>query len=84
MRGGMPNKTMTGKITEVSGKPNPNSYLIKDADENTYLVHVGDIEENEQLLYKLYKEGKIATLKEGDSVQFESTSDHAIHVKKVN
>jgi hypothetical protein len=80
----MSNKIMTGKIIEVKGYPYPNSYIIEDGDEHTYLVHVGDIKENEQLLYNLYKEEKIATFKEGDSVQFESTSDHAIHVKKIN
>lgn len=48
------------------------------------MVHVGDIEQNEKLLYELYKEKKITILKEGDKVQFEPTSDNAIHVKKLN
>lgn len=83
----MPNKIpMTGKIIEVRGSPNPNCYIIEEEGEehNTYLVHVGDIEENEKLLYKLYKEKKVTILKEGDTVQFEPTYHNAIHVKKVN
>ena len=82
----MPNNKMSGKIIQVIGSPNPNSYIIEDDSEmpKTYLVHVGDIEQNEQLLYELYKEKKLVTLKEGDTVQFEPTSDHAIHVKKVD
>jgi hypothetical protein len=81
----MLNKAMSGKITEVRGAPNPNSYIIEDDGGKTYLVHVGDIEDNEQLLYKLYKEDKITKLSVGDTVKFQpDTSDHAIHVKKAS
>lgn len=53
----MSNKTLTGKIIEVRGSPNPNCYIIEEGEEHkTYLVHVGDIEQNEKLLYELYKE----------------------------
>jgi hypothetical protein len=79
----MANKTMRGKITEVRGTPNPNSYIIEDENEQTYLVHVGDIKNNEQLLYSLYTDGKTAKLQLGDEVEFQSdTHGHAIHVKK--
>lgn len=46
----MPIEMMKGKITEVRGTPNPNSYIVEDEKGQTYLVHVGDIEDNEQLL----------------------------------
>ena len=80
----MPNIKISGTITTVMGTPNPNSYLIKDKDGKTYLVHVGDIVDNEQLLYELYKEDKTVKLEKGDTVEFQpDTHDHAIHVKKV-
>jgi len=80
----MPNKMIYGKIIEVRGVPNPNSYIIEDEKGQTFLVHVGDIEDNEQLLYKLYKENKTAKLEVGDSVNFQpDISEHAIHVKKI-
>ncbi|HEU5281729.1 MAG TPA: hypothetical protein VFU82_07120 [Gammaproteobacteria bacterium] len=71
------------KINKVEGMPNPHSYIIKDNKGHTYLVHVGDLKENENLLYKLYKEDKTAKLKVGDVVKFEpDIQRHAIHVKK--
>lgn len=82
---------MTGKIVLVNkkGGPNPDSYIIaEDGEENkvkTHLAHVGDLEENEQLLYSLYEAGQTATLEEGDKVQFELTSSgHVMHVKKLH
>lgn len=79
---------MTGKITSVNkkGGPNPDSYIIKpDTDAKTYLAHIGDLQDNEELLYSLYNEGKTAVLEEGDEVQFELTqTGHVMHVKKVN
>lgn len=79
----MPNQTMTGKVIEARGAPNPNSYIVEDEEGKTYLVHVGDIEDNEQLLYKLYKENKTVKLAVGDPVKFQpDIHDHAIHVKK--
>ena len=73
------------QIIEVRGSPNPNCYIIEEGEEHkTYLVHVGDIEQNEKLLYELYKDKKVTILKEGDTVEFEPTSDSAIHVKKLS
>jgi len=56
---------MTYKIIEVRGSPNPNCYIIEEEREEhkNYLVHVGDIEQNEKLLYELYKEKKFTLLK---------------------
>ncbi|TAL65057.1 MAG: hypothetical protein EPN84_02195 [Legionella sp.] len=75
-----------GKIIEVRGAPNPNSYIVQEEGNSnkTYLVHVGDLEQNEKLIYELYKDQKVTILNEGDQVEFESTTDHAIHVKKIN
>lgn len=76
-------KKMKGKIVQVRGAPNPNSYIIQDEEGQTYLVHVGDIEDNEQLLYRLYEENKTLKLNEGDSVEFQpDIQAHGIHVKK--
>ena len=73
---------LNGTIIRVSGRPNPNSYVIQDQDGNEYLAHVGDIKENEELLWKLDKENRLTKLKTGDTVEFESLiSKHAIHVK---
>jgi hypothetical protein len=57
--------SMTYKIIEVRGSPNPNCYIIEEEREEhkNYLVHVGDIEQNEKLLYELYKEKKFTLLK---------------------
>lgn len=87
MEVGMAGKKMVGEIIDIKGDPDPNSYIIKDKEGRTYLVHVGDIEENEQLLYRLYKENKkekkTVKLEYGDSVEFQPDSQvHAIHVKK--
>ncbi len=83
----MKNQAMKGKVIKVNkveNTPNPNSYIVKGEDNKTYLVHVGDIKDNEDLLYDLYKNNMTAKLQEGDSVEFQpdKSSDHAIHVKK--
>lgn len=73
------------KVNKVAGTPNPHSYIIEDSDSNTYLVHVGDIKENEDFLYQHYDDNKTAKLKEGDKVKFNpDTHEHAIHVKKAS
>ena len=73
-------------VNKVKNTPNPHSYIIEGEDEKTYLVHVGDIKENGEMLYELYKSNKTARLKEGDSVEFQAdkSSDHAIHVKRIS
>jgi hypothetical protein len=62
---------MKGKIAKVNigtptGSGNPHSYEIKGEDGETYFVHIGDFEDNENMVYK----NNQIKLTEGDSVEF--------------
>jgi len=78
---------MKGTITKVYGFPKPHSFEIKGEDNKTYFTHLGDIKDNEELLYT---HPKTTILKENDRVDFESVehrdrgTTHAISVKKID
>jgi len=83
-----------GTIKFVNGDPNPNSYVVKeDATKEEYVIHIGDISENEQVLYELQEMNqvnptnllpKVTRLNKGDRVEFDLPKNkNAIRVKKI-
>jgi len=80
---------MKGKIVkEHKNKDGDNPYgfdieVKENGQTKTYYAHIGDLEENENLLYS---NQSTQFLKEGEEVEFEPwepNRDRAIHVKKV-
>jgi len=78
---------MKGTVKKVIGSPKPSSFEIEGEDKKTYFAHLGDIKENEELLYS---NDNTTHLKNGDKVDFkrvehrEYGTTHAINVKKVD
>ena len=73
---------MQGQVIKTNGAPNPNSYIIKGSDNKTYLAHIGDLKDNEDLLINHYQDQETGTLVVGDMVEFDLEPEHASHVKK--
>jgi hypothetical protein len=73
---------MKGEIITINGTPNPNSYIIKGSDNKTYLAHIGDLKDNEDLLIKHYNDHETNKLAIGDVVEFDLEPEHAMHVRK--
>ncbi len=81
-----------GVVTGIAGDPNPTYYIIEASDENgeaaSCFAHVGNIAENEKLLYTisegyiLAKDCKITKFNQGDKVKFiPDESKQAINVQ---
>ncbi len=76
---------MKGKITSHNGSPYPNSYMIQGEDGGKYFAHIGDLKNNEDILYR--NPTVIEVLQDGDEVEFEVPSGGYLavyHVKKSN
>ncbi len=79
-------RRIRGRIRRV-GSPNPSHYIIEDENDPsvTYLAHIGDLQENENLLYQLAQgqSGTVAQFQDGELVEFDIQPEHAIHVRRV-
>lgn len=78
---------MKGTVKNTTGSPRAHSFEIEGEDKKTYFAHLGDIKDNEQLLYE---SDKTTILRTGDMVEFnpvehrEHGTTHAVSVKKVD
>lgn len=74
-----------GKVTSTTGEPSPHDFIIEGEDGKEYFAHLGDISDNEQLLYS-NPQHKTTYLQVGDVVEFDVPQDlnkRAIRIKKV-
>ncbi|MBI2602331.1 MAG: hypothetical protein HYW48_04680 [Deltaproteobacteria bacterium] len=60
-----------GKVIETKGERNPHSFTIQSQDGEKYFAHLGDISDNENLLYN---SSETKRLKEGEQVEFDEAS----------
>lgn len=75
-----------GIVLKVRGTPQAHSFDIQDEDGNIYFAHLGDIKENEDLLYQYNQ----VQLKKDDTIEFDAVdfdsnkcNRRAIHIKKL-